>query len=224
MRKHLRISKGLNWLTLLCFFLPFFYTGCGESAEEKAAAEKAKADSIAAVESIHKQASITDTIKPDQNSISSSTNDTTPVITENDVTTDNTLSIPGISNDPKSTTQKIIERFPFLKPLLTPKENTVTGIATVLDVTPYILGCLIFICFLFLILTLIIKYIDKNAIRTIGLLEALAFVCLIFSDYPLLSEKLWGYWVGLFFLLVLMIYDFYLIFLSKRPVSENPPQ
>ena len=133
------------------------------------------------------------------------------------------LSSPLSDNDPKSASEKIAGYFPFLKPILTPKKNTVTGIGTVLDLTPFIFYYgLIFICFLFLIIALVIKYMDKGAVRTIGLIETLAFICLFFSHYPLISEKLWGYWVGLLFLLTLLIYDFYLIFRRKHPVSQNP--
>ena len=46
MMKHKKYSIRLHWATLLCFLLPFFYTGCGKSKEEMEESENRMADSV----------------------------------------------------------------------------------------------------------------------------------------------------------------------------------
>lgn len=199
MIKHFKFSKGLHWITFCCFFLPFFYTGCGPSYKEKEAAEKAKQDSAATITS--------NSVKEPKDSLTAKSFD----ITYNKQIA--SLSADTISKtETKTPSQKIVNEFKILRPVLIPKEDTYTGIATVIDSIPFIAYFAIFISFLFLIISLIIKFIEKNARKTIVLLDVLTIIFLFISTpYSWNSEKLWGFWVATTFTIVLTIYDFYII-------------
>jgi len=211
MTKHLKFSKRLHWATLCCFLLPFFYTGCGLSSEEKARAEKSKQDSIAAA-----TVNVNNTlIKPADTTIQNNipqkdTSNTQVSIVHPDTTTSKS------EKESKSPSEKISTKFEFLRPLLIPKEDTYTGLATVIDSVPFICFFSVFICLLFLVISLTVKFIDLSARKTIVLLDTFASIFFFIArPYSWDSEKLWGYWVALAFITVLTIYDFYIIKLSR---------
>lgn len=216
MTKHFKFSKRLHWATLCCFLFPFFYTGCGPSAGEKAAMEKVKQDSIATA-TIKTETSLPDSTsnKLVETAIPNIAQVDTLKEQESSMQLDTTAS--KTENESKTPSQRISNKLTFLQPLLIPKSDTYSGIATVIDSIPYIIYFAIFIAFLFLIISLIVKFIDIHARKTIALLDtfALIFFC-ISRPYSWDSERLWGFWVAAAFTFALTIYDFYLIKLSKN--------
>jgi hypothetical protein len=98
-----------------------------------------------------------------------------------------------------------------------PKEDTYTGIASVINlivVTEYIA---IYISFLLLLICFTIKFIDKEARKTIVLLDVLATVLLFISRAEnLTSHILYGYWLAFSFAVVLTAYDFYVMRINKQ--------
>lgn len=214
MTKHYKYSRSLHWVTLCCFLFPFFYTGCGPSAEEKLAMEKTKQDSISA-----------DSIQ--QGGIYTKSVDT---IIQKNITQVNTSKEQGqslslqVDNPPSSgkttitLSQNISNKNSFLRSLLIPKADTYTGIATVMDIIPYTSFLAIFISLLFLIISLVVKFIDKGAKKAIVLLDFIALIFLCISEpFSLGSEKLWGFWVAVTFTLALTIYDLYI---TKQPLDN----
>ncbi len=216
MTKYFTFSKRLHWATLCCFLFPFFYTGCGPSAEDKATMEKAKQDSIAAV------TGQTETESPDSAKTTILDSTKHEEIAEVDTSTEQTsilqpdTTTSKTEKESKTPSQKISNQLGFLRPILVPKQDTYTGVATVIDGIPFIPYFSIFISFLFLIISLVVKFIDSNARKTIVLLDILALISLFVSQpYSFDSEKLWGFWVAMTFVFALSVYDIYVIRRSK---------
>ena len=254
MTKHFKFSKRLHLATLCCFLFPFFYIGCDSGAKEKAAHEQYKQDSIAAQDSIAQIIALSE-ISAVQDSIADYGNAQAAVVKDsalikpvdtiiqnNTLQTDTSYTQTLISQPDSSTFKKETEsksysetistKFEFLRPLLIPKEDTYTGLATVIDSIPLIYLISPFICFLFLLISLVVKFIDLNAIKTILLLETFALIFLFIAPgmYSFVITggtietfwglRIWGYWVALTFILALTIYDFYIIRLSFRSTNK----
>jgi hypothetical protein len=237
MFNHSRYSKTIHIVVFLSFFLPFFYTGCGPSNEEKAKKEKALTDSIVEVEkakvkaeaekavaeadSMKQKDSIMAAIDSAKAENETKLNDSMAIAAAKKV--DSTVSnndsplIPKSPIDDKTLADKIANRVPFLAPVLVPKEDTYTGIASVINlivVTEYIA---IYISFLLLLICFTIKFIDKEARKTIVLLDVLATVLLFISRAEnLTSHILYGYWLAFSFAVVLTVYDFYVMRINKQ--------
>ena len=231
MTKHFKFSKRLHLATLCCFLFPFFYIGCDSGAKEKAAHEKYKQDSIAAQDSIayeevdklaseNKAAVVKDSalIKPVDTIIQNNTLQTDTSYTQTLISQPDSSTFKK-ETESKSYSQTISTKFEFLRPLLNPTEDTYTGLATVIDSIQLIYFFSTFICFLFLLISLVVKFIDLKAIKTILLLETFALIFLFIAE-TYWGLKIWGYWVALTFILALTIYDFYIIRLSFRSTNK----
>lgn len=220
MTSHFKYSKLLHWVTLCCFLLPFFYfDGCGPSAEEKAAIEKARQDSIAASEAIiaveKSQANTKndslfnsdDTIvlnKPSQVDFSEKQGDTVP---------EKKLEL---------SSKNLVEQFPILRPILIPSPNISTGFASIIDSLIFFDFFAMFNCFLLLVVCLVIKFIEVNAKKTIVLIDIISLVILlIFPTNSIDFITHWGYWVTLTFAFILTLYDLYIFRLYKSPTLKQ---
>jgi hypothetical protein len=107
--------------------------------------------------------------------------------------------------------------------VLVPKENTYTGIAAVIDTAAYLFYFAIFLSFLLLIISLVIKFMEANARKTIVLLNTLALVSLFFSvHFSGYSERLWGFWTALSFMVLLTAYDVALIIIARKISTQSP--
>jgi hypothetical protein len=112
---------------------------------------------------------------------------------------------------------RIVGKFPILKPILTPEKDVYTGLATIIDSFTWIIFITTPISFLLLIIGLTAKLIDKNARRTVVLLDILAFGFLVIAQsLSWECERLWGIWVTISLIGTLTIYD---IYISR--ISEN---
>ncbi len=219
MKKHFAYSKRLHLATLCCFLLPFFYfTGCGPSAEEKAAREKATQDSIIAVE---KTMTTNVFVKPDtinkeriKENVSDTTiqtKESTPIARE-----------PEKEDKSKSNSEKISDKYGFLSPILIPKPNTYTGLASIIDTTSLAFLASIFISFLLLIISLVVKFIESKARKTTVLLNFLSLIFLLFSrPYSYDYNILWGYWVAISFVALLTAYDVVIIIIAKKNSTQR---
>jgi hypothetical protein len=196
MTRHFKYSKGLHVLTLFCFLLPFFNTSCdGKSKEEKEKEEMemaAKADTVIVTE------------------------DTGYVVEEN-------ISIPVTDSVNTTTNPKkkdelpsitLSEKVPFLKPILNPSENVYSGLGTIIDSLQWLPFFITPVAFLLLLISLTAKFIDKNTMRTIILLDLLSFIFLLIAkSLSWDCERLWGLWVTITSIGVLTIYD---IFINRQ--------
>ncbi len=206
---------------MCCFLLPFLKT-CASKAEIERK-EKAKQDSLMEVA---RQDSLNGSNKntiPLNNIVNKSD---TSTIKKNIVRVDTSIEqTPPLKSDTTKTAYKesgtfseqISKKYNVLKPILTPKEDTYTGIAMVIDSTQGLVYLSVLIPFILLFISLIVKFIEVNARRTIVLLEffILTFLLLLLP-FSIFSEILWGYWVCFSFAFILILYDIYLLILNKR--------
>jgi hypothetical protein len=206
MTKHQKISRIFHCVTLCCFLLPFFYTGCRQNAEENATYSKEIQDSI--------EFKANHTSPYTQDSVSEQTGDT---ITDTVSTQLSETTVSNSKSESFTPSQDISKKYMFLRPFLVSKEKTFSGIAIIIDSVLIIPYFAVFISFLILLIGLTIKFIDRNARKGIVLLDFLSLIFLFFSQpYSLISEKLWGFWIAIIFILVLTVYDIVSIRLDKH--------
>lgn len=206
MTKHQKYSRILHWVTLCCFLLPFFYTGCRQNIEENPTPGKVIQDSI--------EFKANQTITSTQDSVFEQSADTTPDTLSTQLS-DTTVC--NSKNESFTPSQEISSKYKFLRPFLVSREKTFSGVAIIIDSILIIPYFAVFISFLLLIIGLAVKFIDRNAHKVIVLLDFLALISLFFSKpYSLISEKLWGFWIALILVLVLTVYDIVSIRFNKH--------
>jgi hypothetical protein len=211
----IKYSRFLHVLVLCTFSLPFFQSGCGSpSAEEKAKQEaQHQADSIAkATREMDSLMSIEpDTIE-------------TPLVDTNHIDTSAIGNSPN-QNDADNSNNKeeylsgiLTKKYPFLKIFLNPEPNVYTGIGMSMNALPYVFQFGTFLSVLFLLISLAGKFLDKSAFKTILFLEVIAalFLYHAYILFDISGEKLWGYWVALTSILLLILFDFYIWWQQRR--------
>lgn len=212
----IKYSRFLHVLVLFTFFLPFFYSGCGGSGAEEKAKQEAKhqADSIAEVT---REMDSLVSLYPDtfQANISYNTDSTTVSDSIDTIAKDNQVF--NYLNDDENLSLTIIKKFPILKPLLNPEQNVYTGLGTVINLFPLMFLFGAFLSMLFLLSGFVVKFLEKTALKTILFLEVIAALFL-YNAAPLdvWGEKLWGYWVGLTSILILILFDFYIWWQQRK--------
>lgn len=213
----IKYSRFLHVLVLCTFFLPFFYTGCGgPSAEEKAKQEaQHQADSIAnATREIDSLKSLdSDTIEI-ETPLGNTNNIDTSAIENNDKENDAANS--NKKEEYLSTT--LTKKYPFLKIFLNPEPNVYTGIGMSINTLPYVFQFGTFLSLLFLLISLAGKFLEKSPVRINLFLEIIAafFLYNAFILFDFSGEKLWGYWVGLTSIFMLILFDFYIWWQQRK--------
>jgi hypothetical protein len=191
MKKLFKYSRLLHWMTFLCLCLPFFYTGCKKA--EATIEEEIQIDTT----SINPE--LANTVKIDSIAI----NKQQKSILEEE---------PKPEDNEKTLSETLSKEYTFLRPILVSKENTFSGLAIIIDSGSYVAIFSVFIYFLLSILSLTIKYLDTNALKTIGLLDTLALIFLIISEpIGIFSDRLWGLWVAIILFLTVTILDIYIL-------------
>jgi len=192
------LSKAIHWLAVLCLLLPFFYTGCNREEKEE---ETVTPDTALVVAEDTATVVAEDTAMmtpPDTNVIAES-------VTPEPVDT----ATPAKSNKEADVlSEELTEKYPWLKPILIPKEDTSTGLAVVLDSGFYfpLFGSFVFA--LLLVMGLLIKYLNRKALNIHLLLDLMAIAALLLA-HPIAwnMERLWGFWVTLGVVSVMTLYD-----------------
>ena len=217
MNKHYKYSNILHLITLCCFTLPFFYSSCGPSAEEKMKMEGRRIqdsiDNVNGLTTTNNSDSIIEYANPaivSENIDSLQANDTIkPSLTESET-----------FNNDKPYSNTICIKYPFLKPILVPKENNYTGLASALNVFELIDLFSCFISLLLLLIAMLIKFIERNARKSIILIELFSFLFLFISQpniqFTFSANVLWGYWCCLVCMGILVLYDMYLVLVKAR--------
>jgi hypothetical protein len=210
-------SRFLHVLVLCTFFLPFFYTGCGgPSAEEKVKQESQRlADSIAKATREMDSLMILD---------SDTVEIETPLVDTNHIDTSaignsfNGNDADNSNNKEEYLSATLTKKYPFLKIFLNPEPNVFTGIGMSINALPYVFQFGAFLSLLFLLISLTGKFLEKSPIRINLFLEIIAafFLYHAFILFDFSSEKLWGYWVGLSSILILILFDFYIWWRQRR--------
>lgn len=199
MKKLLKYSIFLHWMTFLCLCLPFFYTGC-EKKTEAPAHEEVQIQ----VDSTRLNQKKIDTIALDKKVVKETKKSINKVKSKTE-------------NKEETLSETLSQEYPFLKSILVSKENTFSGWAMIIDSGSYILVFSIFIYFLLSILSLTIKYLESNAIKTIVLLDVLALLFLILAEpIAIFNNRLWGVWVAIIIFSTLTILDIYILIKNQQ--------
>ncbi len=179
-------------MTFLCLCLPFFYTGCR------------KAD-----------APVAETVQVGVDSTSLNREKVDTIAINNKVANEPQQSIDKAESKTEEKEETLSETlsqdYTFLQPILVSKQNTFSGLAIIIDCTSYILFFSLFLYVLLSILSLIIKYLDPNGIKTIVLLEVLSLFFLAISRPGIFIDKLWGLWVAIILFSALTLLDIYIL-------------
>ncbi len=187
-------SLLLHYFVFLCFLFPFFYTGCEKEVENENKSEIISIDTLGASDRIDYKYAITDTIA----------SVLTDKVKQNETSTDTSSR----SNNENSTSHILVDKYPILGIILIPSSDSYSGLATVIDTIQYFPFFSTFLSFLFLILSLAVKYMDSSSKRVIIMLNICALVTLFVSKYLSYNcENLWGYWTCLVMIGILTIYD-----------------
>lgn len=196
MTNYFKYSKIIHIIALFCFFLPFFYDGCSgmpsKTAEEEV--EKSKTDSLKAEDAVP------------QSMVVESTADSTHV-----------QSTTTSAEEPKTVSAKIVKKLPFLRMLLVPKPDTYSGIAIIINSGFMIEIFGIFVAFLLLAMGLVFKFMEPNA-RKVTLLTSILGLVFFAIAKPMSfdSKTLWGYWVCLSVIVLLIVFDCYVFMINRR--------
>lgn len=191
MKKLFKYSRLLHCMTFLCLCLPFFYTGCKKA--------EAPAEETVEIDTTSINPELANTVRIDSIAI----NKQQKSIVEKE-------SKP--EEKEKTLSETLSKEYTFLQPILVSKENTFSGLAMIIDSGSYVAVFSVFIYFLLSILSLTIKYLDSNAIKSIVLLDALALLFLIISEpIGIFNDRLWGLWVAIILFSTVTILDIYIL-------------
>jgi uncharacterized membrane protein (UPF0136 family) len=193
MKNRIKISKCLQILVLLAFFLPFFPQGCKPKQTEVAP----KADStivsvnttVTKVQVDFAKQTISDTAKIDTAKVASTT---------------------GTDNNKKDTDESLSntlsKKFKILKPLLRPSDNY-TGIGNSINTFQWFEMLGTAFALLLFVISLIIKLKDYNSI--FHFINGLALLSLVFAHGSNImnQDRLWGYWVCLSMAVIMVVFD-----------------
>jgi hypothetical protein len=205
MKKQLMFSKIVHWIAILCLLLPFFYTGCDR--EKKAKEPIAQDTSLVVAEDT------ATVVIPD-----------TPAYAENPTPEPKDTAVPTHSDKSDDLLSNTLsERYPWLKPVLIPKEDTSTGLAVVLDSGPFIPLFAPFVFLLILLLGLLTKYLNNKALNIHLVMDLTALVALVLAK-PMAfhAERLWGFWVAVGFTGVMTLLDLWLLLNIRRNQVRQP--
>ena len=211
MKKQLMFSKIVHWIAILCLLLPFFYTGCNrdEKAEEPITPDTAM---VVAEDSATVVAEDTAMMTPPDSNVITESVAPEPVYTVTPAKSEKETDV---------LSEQLTEKYPWLKPILIPKEDTSTGLAVVLDSGFYfpLFGSFVFA--LLLLMGLLIKYLNRKALNIHLLLDLMAIGALLLAK-PIAwnMERLWGFWVTLGVVSIMTIFDI-LILASNSGRKSN---
>lgn len=193
MKKLINISKWLQMLVLLTFFLPFFPPGCEQSKKAEEAPVALCVDS---------------------------TNGSGQSISQDKITVKSKKSSSmGNADNNEAISERLSKKSVVLKFLLRPNDNY-TGIGYTLDVFESFFGFGISMALILLLIGLIIKIKDYNLI--FQFINFGAFILLFFSRPAMFTDsKLWGFWVCLALVSCTLIYDTVVLMLSWKKRLEN---
>lgn len=190
-------SLLLHILVLCTFLLPFYFTGC-EKIEE---ALPSKSDSIAV--SPFCQVHDRDSIKVSDSTVSQNIPDSLKRISY------------GSDEVDENPAHKLSLKYLALKPILNPERYTYTGLGVLINIFDvFSMIALAFSVFLLLFALGLKIWNQKAHITWIHSLLAFLFL-LIARPLSFHCELLWGYWVCLGFLTLLLIHDGYGLKRSK---------
>lgn len=241
MKINIQISRLLQVIVLLSFFLPFFPKGCEEttiSRRDQRIKDSIIADSLQKVEIAHLIDSIVK-VNPNTNTdsilsmrlkeIEKKDSLNYKLYCDSIIRSDSLASISDTinhkeSNDKLKPIERISQKSKILKFILKPEAEYYTGIGFLIDMFfAYLLYFGTWTAFLLFILAFVLK--SKNFKNTFNFINIIALILLVFTnpseniehiDMNLFKDKLWGYWICLAIALVVIVYDSLLLIKIKK--------
>jgi hypothetical protein len=204
MKTEIRISKLLQIGLLLTLFLPFFPSGCESKKAEEASVQDT---AIVANDSLS-----TDSVKQAARKLDADTVATTT--TENSIQKSDTTKK---ESEDSNLSTKISKKSSILRLLLRPNDNY-TGIASLINCFSFLqFGYGLGMAFILWVIALIVKLKDFN---NIFILMNIIGLILMFYSYSISNilndERLWGFWVCIFWSAIMIIYDCILLIRLRR--------
>jgi hypothetical protein len=213
MRNQIRISKYLQVLVLLTFLLPFFPKGCEQKKSDEAMVMKQikEVKPVVTVSETENGAAVNGGLLQPNKTFPSDSISIDSLMTLSEEATPK-------SEKQLTMTEKLSAKSPLLKLILLPSTNY-SGLGYVMDMLESSIGYAnqfgVVIGFMFLLLGLIIKLKDFN--NLFMFFNALA-IPMVFVTKPMLfagSTRLWGFWVCLGLMVIMLAYDLYVLVTKK---------
>lgn len=192
MKKLFRFSLGINLLTIFSFCFPFFLNSCEGELKRETEIAVSENDTIKYETSLEIEKPFVDTMKVEKTQ-------------------------PSTKKDENYATEIAIN-YQILKPIIKPEHNTYTGLGMIFISLPYYFLYAISLGLIMLILGFFSKLVEHKIIYTHLLIEVFSLLFLCFSSPVFFDfEYLWGYWLCLGLLIILIFYDSWLIYKIKNP-------
>lgn len=182
--------------------LPFFYAGCKEKVAE-VTEEKIQTETTNVKEE-NKDTLVIDSIDINKPELSIIKQDS------------------QLEEKEKKRSEILSNEYTFLSPILVSKENTFSGLAMIIDITDYIVIFSLFIYFILSMLSLITKYLENTAFKTIVLIDLFALLFLIISrPADLFYHRLWGFWLTIILFSVVTLIDVFILTKNHTKKSKT---
>ncbi|NTW32234.1 MAG: hypothetical protein HGB12_06370 [Bacteroidetes bacterium] len=98
-----------------------------------------------------------------------------------------------------------------------PSKETYSGLGAIINQISFIAIFSLSFSMLLLIIGLLIKFIDPKALKSIIIVDTMIILSVWISHSPsFISERLWGFWVCLSVVGILLLYDLYLLITRKH--------
>ncbi|MFM7766123.1 MAG: hypothetical protein ACKO6I_10750, partial [Sphingomonadales bacterium] len=200
---------------LLCFALPFFFhKGCKEESNITSGEPKEQTAQVS-----------DDTMKSGMDSLSQFSLDSMNISVENQPA-DTVATASQGANDNIGEPNDAFMKSGVWKLFFEPKKDHFTGFAEIYRTLFAFRYVIIIFAFILLILSLAIKFMEREARKSILLLQIFALLSLIFYS-PAASnfDRLWGFWAELILLTGLIAIDYYQMKLNDtkaEPVNMVP--
>jgi len=205
-----KISRYLQIILLLTFFLPFFPSGCIESSYE---------DSVDSLEVTEAPVSQIDSSCTDSSYITDTSLSINPGI---DTLTVDSLKDKSRSHDTSSNSAKetisdnLIKRVSFLKYFLK-FDYKYSGIGYIIDtILLMVIGFGIIISFVLWLIGLFLKNKGNKWFHVLNIAGLLLFYITNPIVVGFYNQKLWGYWVCFWWAVAMIILDLYIFFKMRK--------
>lgn len=197
-----KFSKTLHFAVILCFALPFFFhEGCQNASSS--------GDDIPVTDSItlDTSANTTDTTTLSETPADSIVN--APVESIN-INADNQPAETAVAGQDLINQKDNFRESGAWKLFFEPKKDHYSGLGEIYMNLYFLKFISISIAFLLIIVSLVIKFIESKARKSILLLHALSLIALlIYSPAAEKFDRLWGFWIVLILFASLIAVDVY---------------
>lgn len=226
--KAIYFSRLVHFLALLSFITPFFFNACSHPTKaELEVMQKTKEDSIE--KSLKSNHTFKDSVSsPIMDAVGREMpTDTTITVADKadslKITSTETTSYKYKENKKDSMLADMIaSKYPFLKIILVPGKDSVSGLGTVLNNIHFISFFGTSFSLLLLFVGLLMKYLDKNALKSVLLIHLLNLAFLSCSQTLYFeTERLWGFWLCLALSSIVTLYDAYLLIAIRKKIYNN---